>query len=57
MPLTDVAIRKAKPGINPKGETTPKPYKLGDAGGLYLEVSPKGGKWWRLKYRYEGKEK
>src|SRR6185437_7592582 len=39
------------------GEATPKPYKLGDAGGLYLEVSPKGGKWWRLKYRYEGKEK
>jgi len=57
MSLTDVAIRKAKPGINPKGEATPKPYKLGDAGGLYLEVSPKGGKWWRLKYRYEGKEK
>jgi integrase len=30
---------------------------LFDGGGLYLEVSPAGGKWWRLKYRYGGKEK
>lgn len=43
MPLTDVAIRKAKPEA--------KPYKLSDGGGLYLEVSPAGGKWWRWKYR------
>jgi integrase len=57
MPLTDVAIRKAKPGINPKGEPTSKPYKVGDTGGLYLEVVPAGGKWWRFKYRYGGKEK
>lgn len=28
-----------------------------DAGGLYLEVAPTGGKWWRLKYRFAGKEK
>jgi hypothetical protein len=28
-----------------------------DSGGLYLEVSPTGGKWWRLKYRFNGKEK
>jgi len=28
-----------------------------DGGGLYLEISPKGGKWWRLKYRFGGKEK
>jgi integrase len=28
-----------------------------DGGGLYLEVSPAGGKWWRLKYRFAGKEK
>ena len=28
-----------------------------DGGGLYLEVSPKGGKWWRFKYRMAGKEK
>jgi hypothetical protein len=31
--------------------------KLFDAGGLYLEVSPSGGKWWRLKFRFDGKEK
>lgn len=57
MPLTDATIRKAKPGLNPRGEVTPKSYKLGDTGGLYLEVSPSGGKWWRLKYRCGGKEK
>jgi hypothetical protein len=28
-----------------------------DRDGLYLEVSPRGGKWWRLKYRFAGKEK
>ena len=49
MPLTDTTIRNAKPGD--------KPIKKYDAGGLYLEVSPKGGKWWRLKYRFDGKEK
>lgn len=49
MPLTDTAIRNAKPGD--------KPIRLFDAGGLYLEISPTGGKWWRLKYRYSGKEK
>ena len=57
MPLTDTAIRNAKPGITPAGKETAKPYKLGDAGGLYLEVAPTGGKWWRLKYRHGGKEK
>ena len=49
MPLTDTAIRAAKPRA--------KPRKLFDGGGLYLEVSPAGGKWWRWKYRYGGKEK
>ena len=49
MPLTDTAIRNAKPGE--------KPIRLFDGGGLYLEVSPSGGKWWRLKYRFGGKEK
>ena len=49
MSLTHTAIRNAKP--------KDKPYKLADGGGLYLEVSPRGGKWWRLKYRYAGKEK
>lgn len=49
MPLTDTAIRNAKP----KG----KPYKLGDAGGLFLLIQPSGSKLWRLKYRVHGKEK
>ncbi len=57
MPLTDTAIRNAKPGVTPKGLKTEKPYKLGDAGGLYVEVRPDGGKYWRLKYRIGGKEK
>ncbi|WP_174566990.1 integrase arm-type DNA-binding domain-containing protein [Rhodanobacter sp. B05] len=49
MPLTDTAIRKAKPAD--------KPQRMFDGGGLYLEVSPAGGKLWRLKYRHGGKEK
>ena len=49
MPLTAVAIRAAKPRA--------KAYKLSDSGGLYVEVSPAGGKWWRWKYRFGGKEK
>jgi hypothetical protein len=49
VPLTDTAIRNAKPGE--------KPIRLFDGGGLYLEVSLTGGKWWRLKYRFAGKEK
>ena len=32
-------------------------YRLFDEKGLYLEVTPKAQKWWRLKYRYNGKEK
>ncbi len=55
--LTVNAIKNAKPGKTPKGVTTAKPYKMGDAGGLYLEVTPTGGKYWRLKYRIAGKEK
>ena len=49
MPLTDIAIRSAKPQA--------KTVRLFDGGGLYLEVSPTGGKWWRWKYRFDGKEK
>lgn len=49
MALTDTAIRNAKPGA--------KPAKLFDERGLFLLVTPTGGKWWRLKYRFEGKEK
>ena len=49
MPLTDVAIRRAKP--------CDSPVRMFDGGGLYIEIVPSGGKWWRLKYRYAGKEK
>ena len=49
MPLTDTAIRSAKP--------SDKTQKIFDGGGLYLEVAPSGGKWWRLKYRFGSKEK
>ena len=49
MPLTDTAIRTAKPSA--------KPVRMFDGGGLYLELSPAGGKLWRLKYRFSGKEK
>jgi integrase len=49
MPLTDTAVRNAKP--------KQKPYKLGDAGGLFLLIQPSGGKLWRLKYRLDGREK
>lgn len=49
MALTDVAIRNAKPGA--------KPVKMADGGGLFLYITPAGGKLWRLKYRMDGKEK
>lgn len=57
MPLTTDAIERAQPGINGRGQPTDKPYKLGDRKGLYLLVRPNGSKWWRLKYRFHGKEK
>lgn len=47
--LTDRALRTAKP--------IDKAYRLYDTGGLYVEVAPGGGKWFRLKYRHQGKEK
>lgn len=49
MPLTDTAARAAKP--------REKAYKLADSGGLHLFVTPTGGKLWRVKYRFGGKEK
>lgn len=49
MPLSDVAVRAAKP--------QPKPVKLSDGGGLQLLVTPTGGKLWRLAYRFDGKQK
>jgi hypothetical protein len=47
--LNSIALRAAKP--------RDKPYKLGDGDGLYLLVNPNGSCWWRLKYRFEGREK
>lgn len=49
MPLTNIAIKNAKP--------KDKPHKMTDGDGLYLLIKPNGGKYWRLKYRYLGKEK
>ncbi|EKT0593271.1 tyrosine-type recombinase/integrase [Morganella morganii] len=49
MALTDIKIKTAKP--------LEKPYKLSDSGGLYLLVNRNGSKYWRLKYRFAGKEK
>ncbi len=47
--LTERSIKALKPRT--------KPYKAADGEGLYIEVTPAGGKLWRLKYRFGGKEK
>jgi integrase len=47
--LTDTKIRQSSPRA--------KSFRIFDSRGLYLEVSPAGGKWWRWKYRFGGKEK
>lgn len=47
--LTDLSCRKAEPRA--------KPYKIFDAHGLFLYVTPAGSRLWRFKYRFEGKEK
>ncbi|MDR1686636.1 MAG: Arm DNA-binding domain-containing protein, partial [Desulfovibrio sp.] len=49
MSLIDTALRVVKP--------TDKQQKLFDGGGLFLLVAPSGTKSWRLKYRFQGKEK
>jgi integrase len=49
MPLTRLEIVNAQPHS--------KPVKLFDGRGLYLEIAPSGGRWWRFKYRFAGKEK
>jgi len=49
MPLTDTVVRTSRASATRQ--------KLSDGGGMYLEISPQGGKWWRLKYRFNGKEK
>jgi len=47
MSLTNLQIQKAKP--------KERQYKLSDGRGMYLIVSPRGGKYWRLDYRFNGK--
>jgi integrase len=47
--LTDLALRNAKPGD--------KPRRLSDGGGLFLEIRPNGAKYWRMAYRFTGKQK
>jgi integrase len=49
MAISDIKIRSAR--------ASEKPVKLFDGGGLFLLITPRGGKLWRLKYRHEGKEK
>ncbi|WP_287865006.1 integrase arm-type DNA-binding domain-containing protein [Achromobacter sp.] len=49
MPLTDTAVRNAKPAE--------KPRKLSDEKGLYLLIQPAGGRYWRMDYRVCGKRK
>jgi hypothetical protein len=49
IPLSDMKIQKAK--------SKDKPVTLFDGGGLFLMVTPSGGKLWRFKYRFDGKEK
>ncbi len=49
MPLTETKVRNAK--------AQDKPYRLTDGGGMYLEVATTGSKYWRWKYRFDGKEK
>ncbi len=49
MRLSDKTCKNTKP--------TEKSKKLSDGHGLYLEVMPNGSKYWRLKYRFNGKEK
>ncbi len=49
MALTDVKVKTAKP--------KEKPYKLTDGGGMYLLINANGSKYWRMKYRFAGKEK
>lgn len=49
MALTDITVRTAKP--------TDKQYKLTDGNGMHLLVHPNGSRYWRLQYRFGGKQK
>jgi integrase len=46
--LTDTALKSAK--------AREKPYKLSDEKGLFVQVNPNGSKWWRLAFRFDGKQ-
>ena len=47
--LTDAQVRGAKPGERPR--------RIADQHGLYLQVDPRGGRYWRFNYRFNGKQK
>ncbi len=47
--LSAIAVKQAKPAD--------KPYKMTDGGGMYLLIDVKGGKYWRMNYRFAGKRK
>jgi hypothetical protein len=49
MALTDLQVKNAKPSA--------KPYELSDGGGLFLLAHSNGGKYWRLAYRFGGKQR
>ena len=49
MPLTDTTVRNLK--------SAEKTYRVSDEKGMFIEVTPSGGKLWRIKYRFEGKQK
>ncbi len=49
MPLSDIKVKSFKPRA--------RAYKIADGGGLYLLVAPNGGRYWRMKYRFQRKEK
>jgi hypothetical protein len=49
MKLTDIQIKRIKPNA--------KPFKVSEGGGLFLWVTPSGGKIWRWTYKHEGRAK
>lgn len=49
MALTDIKVRTTKP--------SDKPFKLTDGQGMHLLINPNGSKYWRLQYRFDGKQK
>ncbi|EBJ9603020.1 tyrosine-type recombinase/integrase [Salmonella enterica] len=49
MALTDIKVRTTKP--------SDKPFKLTDGQGMHLLINPNGSKYWRLQYRFGGKQK